>query len=85
MTNIINYTKRQLSGNWLKQKVRVDVYLYNEGYRTAAIYGIGYMGKCLMSELTKTESKIEVFVLVALTVICFKLQHSDSWHPSDIS
>lgn len=53
--------KTSIKWNWLKQKgKKVDVYLYNEGYRTVAIYGIGYMGKCLMSELTKTESKIEV-------------------------
>ncbi len=36
----------------IKQEERhVDKYLFEQGYRTVAIYGMGYMGECLVNEL----------------------------------
>lgn len=40
---------------WLETKqkdLRIDEYLHSLGYRTAAIYGMGYMGKSLAKELS---------------------------------
>lgn len=39
----------------LRQKGKqIDEYLYEQGYRTAAIYGMSYMGRCLAKELQES-------------------------------
>lgn len=46
---------------WLETKRKekqIDSYLYYQGYRTAAIYGMSYMGRCLVSELSGSSIKV---------------------------
>ncbi len=34
-----------------QEEKRIDEYIFKQGYRTVAIYGMGYMGECLANEL----------------------------------
>lgn len=46
---------------WLETRQKekqIDRYLYQQGYRTAAIYGMSYMGTCLVGELAESSVKV---------------------------
>ena len=56
-----NYTLFQNTIMWIQLKQMnkaVDVYLYNKGYRTVAIYGMGYMGQTLANDLNNGLTKV---------------------------
>lgn len=53
--------KYNIINNWFKLKERdlsVAQYLYGEGYRNIAIYGLGVMGKHLISDISKSMLKV---------------------------